>query len=238
MDWHSSPDFAMHDHYLCSQGHVLCATYYLEEKQEVQYRADAAICQVCPVKAQCAPNTRSRYVHRSSFADYLERAKAYEQTFAYQKALAKRRVWVEPLFGEGKQWHGMGRFRGTRGTGSVNCEALVIATGQNLKRLRQQARMGAASLPCGGCGSSASWKLGAGSIPKAQPAEKRPTWHRWSVTGHLQGFQDIGCVSHVSVCFKNQKHMILTYFSSLILSTCMLWLSHDVAFALPLWEYG
>ncbi len=44
-------------------------------------------------------------------ADYLDRVKAYESTFAYQKALRKRQVWVEPLFGEGKQWHGMRRFR-------------------------------------------------------------------------------------------------------------------------------
>jgi hypothetical protein len=40
MDWHNSPDFAIHDHYVCPQGQVLRATYYLEEKQEVQDRAD------------------------------------------------------------------------------------------------------------------------------------------------------------------------------------------------------
>jgi hypothetical protein len=32
--------------------------------------------------------------------------KGYQQTLAYQKALNKRKVWVEPLFAEGKQWHG------------------------------------------------------------------------------------------------------------------------------------
>jgi hypothetical protein len=26
---------------------------------------------------------------------------------AYKKAYRKRSVWVEPLFGEGKDWHGM-----------------------------------------------------------------------------------------------------------------------------------
>jgi len=29
----------------------------------------------------------------------------------------KRKVWVEPLFAEDKDWHGMRRFRGTRGSG-------------------------------------------------------------------------------------------------------------------------
>ena len=32
-------------------------------------------------------------------------------TPAYQKALRKRSVWVEPLFGEAKDWHGLRRFR-------------------------------------------------------------------------------------------------------------------------------
>jgi hypothetical protein len=77
----------------------------------MQYRADAVICNVCPVKAQCTESPRGRHVHRSFFANYVERVKGYQQTFAYQKAMNKRKVWVEPLFGEGKQWHGMRRFR-------------------------------------------------------------------------------------------------------------------------------
>src|SRR5713226_5787082 len=51
-----------------------------------------------------------------------------------QKAMNKRKVWVEPLFAEGKDWHGMRRFR-LRRLWRVNCEAQVIAAGQNLKRL-------------------------------------------------------------------------------------------------------
>jgi DDE family transposase len=49
----------------------------------------------------------------------------------------KRSVWVEPLFAEGKQWHGMRRFR-LRRLWRVNSEALLIASGQNLKRLLQK----------------------------------------------------------------------------------------------------
>src|SRR5260370_8184705 len=58
----------------------------------------------------------------------------------------KRKVWVEPLFGEGKQWHGMARFR-LRRLWRVNCEALVIATGQNLKRLLQKRGWGRRPFP-------------------------------------------------------------------------------------------
>ena len=32
-------------------------------------------------------------------------------TPAYEKALRKRAVWVEPRFGEAKDWHGLRRFR-------------------------------------------------------------------------------------------------------------------------------
>ena len=59
--------------------------------------------------------------------------KAYHETAAYQKAMRKRAVWVEPLFGEAKQWHGLRQFR-LRGLANVNIEGLLVAAGQNLKR--------------------------------------------------------------------------------------------------------
>jgi hypothetical protein len=47
--------------------------------------------------------------------------------------MRKRGVWVEPLFAEAKQWHGLRRFR-LRRLGNVNIEGLLVAAGQNLKR--------------------------------------------------------------------------------------------------------
>lgn len=137
---------AVHDQYSCPQGQVLRPAYRMEGTQETQYRADATICNACPVKSECTESNRGRHIHRPFLADYLDRVKAYESTFAYQKALRKRQVWVEPLFGEGKQWHGMGRFR-LRRLWRVNCEALVIATGQNLKRLLQKRGWGRRPFP-------------------------------------------------------------------------------------------
>jgi hypothetical protein len=58
----------------------------------------------------------------------------YAGTHSYKKALRKRKVWIEPLFGEAKDWHGMRRFR-LRKLKKVNIEALLIASGQNVKRL-------------------------------------------------------------------------------------------------------
>jgi hypothetical protein len=60
--------------------------------------------------------------------------KAYYETEAYKKASRKRSVWVEPLFGEAKDFHRLRRFR-LRGLHKVNIEGVMIAAGQNLKRL-------------------------------------------------------------------------------------------------------
>src|SRR5258707_7644184 len=51
---------------------------------------------------------------------------AYQPTAAYQKALRTRQVWVEPLFAEAKEWHGLRRFR-LRRLWRVNSEALMTA---------------------------------------------------------------------------------------------------------------
>src|SRR5215471_15881855 len=67
---HNLPDFADQDLYRCPQGQVLRPTFRLERIQEVQYRADAAICKVCPVKTACTESPGGRRVHRSFFADY------------------------------------------------------------------------------------------------------------------------------------------------------------------------
>jgi transposase len=134
------------DQYRCPEGQVLSPIYQFPQTQGILYRADAALCNVCPVKAQCTSSQKGRSLTRSSSVDEMERVKAYEQTLSYQKALRKRQVWVEPLFGEGKQWHGMGRFR-LRRLWRVNCEALVIASGQNLKRLLQKRGWGRRPFP-------------------------------------------------------------------------------------------
>ena len=48
--------------------------------------------------------------------------------------MRKRSIWIEPLFGEAKQWHQMVQFR-LRRLHRVNIQALLIAAGQNIKRL-------------------------------------------------------------------------------------------------------
>jgi hypothetical protein len=65
--------------------------------------------------------------------------------------MRKRKVWVEPLFAEAKDWHGLRRFR-LRGLEKVNGEALCIAAGQNLKRLLSWQGWGRGPFPSGAAG--------------------------------------------------------------------------------------
>jgi hypothetical protein len=125
---------AEHDVYHCPQGQGLRYYSRRETEQVVTYRADAATCNACPVKTQCTTSQSGRLVFRSYFQAILDRVRSYARTEPYKKALRKRQVWVEPLFGEGKQWHGMRRFR-LRRLWRVNIEGLLRAAGQNIKRL-------------------------------------------------------------------------------------------------------
>jgi len=102
---------AAHDQYVCPQGQPLRRLRTEYQAQKVEYLAEAATCNACPLKAQCTASDSGRQVHRSFHASHLERVKGYHQTPAYQKAMNKRKVWVEPLFTEAKDWHGMRRFR-------------------------------------------------------------------------------------------------------------------------------
>ena len=62
--------------------------------------------------------------------------------------MRKRAVWIEPLFGEAKQWHGLRQFR-LRGLMKVNTESLLTAAGQNLKRWLVATGWGRRHAPCG-----------------------------------------------------------------------------------------
>jgi len=157
------------DAFRCPQGQPLprCRTKFAEEV--IVYRADPAVCNACPVKAACTASRHGRQVRRSFYADYLDRVRAYHETIAYQKAMRKRAVWVEPLFGEAKDWHGLRRFS-LRTLWKVNVEALLTATGQNLKRLLKKRGWGRRPWPGGAPntvrpGLHASWSLYLSSTP-------------------------------------------------------------------------
>ncbi len=98
---------------------------------------------ICP-NGQLLHLTRMEYTGQK--AEYNADPATCNACLLNQKAMRKRKVWVEPLFAEAKDWHGLRRFR-LRLLWRVNCEALRIATGQNLKRLLKKRGWGRRPFP-------------------------------------------------------------------------------------------
>jgi transposase len=139
---------AEHDRYQCPQGELLMRRTAKYTEGTIEYRANADACNCCPIKAACTGSKNGRTIHRSLYEEYVERVREYHKTPVYEKSMRKRRVWVEPLFAEAKQWHHLEKFR-LRGRRKVNMEGLLIAAGQNLKRWLQSTGWGKRQIPGG-----------------------------------------------------------------------------------------
>jgi transposase len=139
------------DSYHCPSGERLRFLSQSNATQRRIYQAPASACAACALRAQCTTSARGRRVSRSLDEASLERVRGYHTTESYAKAMRKRQVWVEPLFAEAKDWHGLRRFR-LRGLEKVNGDALLIAAGQNLKRLLSHWGWGRRPFPNGSLG--------------------------------------------------------------------------------------
>ena len=122
------------DLYICPQGETLRRQGHDYKERSIRYAAKPSACNACPLKSRCTKSKKGRWIRRSFEEEYLEKVRSYGDTEPYRKAIRKRAVWVEPLFAEAKDWHGARRFR-LRRLEKVNAEALLIAAGQNVKRL-------------------------------------------------------------------------------------------------------
>jgi len=138
------------DSYRCPQGESLRHVKTDYSKGIDIYEVPERACAACPVRERCTDGMWARHVTRPFAEDMRERNRELQTTEAYKKAMRKRQVWVEPLFGEAKEWHQLRRFllpwgrvgdsglrpdpHGLRGLVNVNMQALLVATGQNLKR--------------------------------------------------------------------------------------------------------
>lgn len=122
------------DQYICPQRQILPLVSRRTSEQVLLYKPKAAVCNACPVKSKCTGSKSGRHIFRSFFQECLDKVETYRQTEAYLKAIRKRSLWVEPLFGEAKEFHGLRRFR-LRRLRKVNIEGVMVAAGQNLKRL-------------------------------------------------------------------------------------------------------
>jgi hypothetical protein len=148
----------------CPGGQTLRFLSQSDATQRRIYQAPAGACAACALRTQCTTSPRGRRISRSLGEDAVERVRGYHETEDFAKAMRKRQVWVEPLFAEAKDWHGLRRFR-LRGLEKVNGEALLIAAGQNRKRLLSRWGWGRRPWPSGAAGVV---------LPKAKPIAVSP----------------------------------------------------------------
>ena len=93
--------------YWCPAGEILKSTGGRSKLELTRYVADPEVCNSCPLKSKCTNGKSGRAVNRNFDEEYFENVKGYYELGAYKKAMRKRKAWIETLFGEGKQWHGM-----------------------------------------------------------------------------------------------------------------------------------
>lgn len=135
----------------CPGGETLHFLSQCDRTHRRIYQASASACAACTLRAQCTTSSRGRRIGRSLDEKAVERVRGYHETEEFAKAMRKRKVWVEPLFAEAKDWHGLRRFR-LRGLENVNIQAQLIAAGQNLKRLLSKSGWGRRPWPGGAAG--------------------------------------------------------------------------------------
>jgi len=102
-------------------------------KGVARYRALKLICQTCPSKAKCCPNTDTRKITREEHEDALQVARDIAKTRQYDISM-KLRKKVEMPFAHLKRILGLGRLR-LRGPYGASDEFLLAATAQNLRKL-------------------------------------------------------------------------------------------------------
>ncbi len=132
---------AENDQFICPEGHALkqFRRNYSDPnrgptgKGTARYRALKEVCQACPSKAKCCPNTDARKITREEHEDARQVARDIAKTRQYEISM-KLRKKVEMLFAHLKRILGLGRLR-LRGPCGANDEFLLAATAQNLRKL-------------------------------------------------------------------------------------------------------
>jgi transposase len=120
------------DRMICPAGNPMRRRTTHKHNRQTEYVAGRSVCAVCPLKPQC---TRAAYrvAHRHLDQDYLDYAEQLRQTDDYRKSQRCRKR-VEMLFGEAKEFMGLGRARRRRHS-NVREQCLATAAVQNIKRI-------------------------------------------------------------------------------------------------------
>jgi transposase len=133
------------DTYTCQQGQPL--TFYSLDTRAAggppirRYRADAAVCAACPVRAACTKATATgRSITVSPDDDRLRAHRTRMATASARTTYRRRKTLPEPAFGILKEQQGARRFL-LRGLDNVRAEWTLLATAFNLRTLARAWRL-------------------------------------------------------------------------------------------------
>lgn len=125
------------DSFVCPEGQRLTrqgVTTKTAVHPLVIYRARPKECASCRRKVECCGKAKARSVSRPDDGGLRDRMEAYLRTFAAQQSIRRRKVWVETIFGDGKERRGMRR-ADCRGLDWMRVQAFMIAIAQNVRQL-------------------------------------------------------------------------------------------------------
>lgn len=121
------------DKFTCPSGHDLKHVYIEKKRGRRVYRAWRSHCRNCSSKSKCTISER-RSLKVSPYHASLVRLRADSKTESFKSLYRNRAPVIEGVFGEAKQWHGLGR-AWRRGLSKMLVQCLLVATVLNLKRL-------------------------------------------------------------------------------------------------------
>jgi transposase len=127
------------DVYICPQGKDLVYSFTSKKNCRV-YSCQASNCLSCPMKDRCTPGKKGRRVQHSVYKEEYERLQERMNSTKGRDAMRARKTGPEPLFAEGKMYHGLSKYM-TRGKTKAQKTSYVIASVQNLKRLLKRWKM-------------------------------------------------------------------------------------------------
>lgn len=120
--------------YVCPMGCML--TYRTVDREgKRHYRSRRQDCQGCPLQADClSPTSRTRVITRHIWQDQKDLVALNRRTPEGKTIFRLRHTTVERSFADAKELHGY-RYAKFRGQTSVQIQAYLTATVQNLKKI-------------------------------------------------------------------------------------------------------
>jgi len=138
---------SVRDIFTCPAGEQLRRISTDIKKSKAHYRCDGCCCGSCVQRSACLgenSTAKARSVTRFD-TPYEARAQASCSSSLGRKLLTVRQTLLEGLFGQGKNFHGLGRAR-WRGLGNMFIQSLLIATVLNVKKLLSSSRRAVSSV--------------------------------------------------------------------------------------------